>query len=302
MTRRVLCLGMSALDTIYQVPSIPSVPTKILATGYTECGGGMAANASVAVARLSGQASYWGRVGDDALGTRICAELAAEGVDVSQVRRVPDCVSPSAAILVADDGERLVCAYNDPHLDRDASWLRMHDATTFDAVLADVRWPEGAMRVLDAARSAGKPAVLDGDIGPVDVLRDLATRATHAIFSETGLIAATGQHDVVTGLRAIAAHTSAIVGVTLGVQGVRWIEHERLHAAPAPRVQAVDTLGAGDVFHGAFTLALAEGATTTHAMHFANAAAAIKCTRFGGRRGAPSRPEVEALLRAGQDQ
>ncbi len=302
MTRRVLCLGMSALDTIYQVPAIPSAPTKILATGYTECGGGMAANASVAVARLSGGAAYWGRVGDDALGTRICAELAAEGVDVSHVRRVPDCVSPSAAILVAVDGERLVCAYNDPHLDRDASWLPMDDATNFDAVLADVRWPEGSMLVLDAARHAGKPAVLDGDIGPVDVLRDLATRATHAIFSETGLVAATGERDVVAGLQAIAAHTRAIVGVTLGPQGVRWIENARLHAAPAPRVQAVDTLGAGDVFHGAFALALAEGATTAHAMHFGNAAAAIKCTRFGGRRGAPSRMEVEALLRAGQDQ
>jgi len=302
MTRRVLCLGMSALDAIYQVPAIPSLPTKILATGFTECGGGMAANASVAVARLSGRASYWGRVGDDALGTRICNELAAEGVDVSHVRRVPDCVSPSAAILVAADGERLVCAYNDPHLDRDASWLPLDDVKAFDAVLADVRWPEGAMGVLDAARNAGLPAVLDGDIGPVEVLRDLSTRATHAIFSETGLLAATGEHDIDASLRAIAAHTRAIVGVTLGAQGVRWIEQGRVHAAAAPRVQAVDTLGAGDVFHGAFTLALAEAATTAEAMRFGNAAAAIKCTRFGGRRGAPSRAEVDALLRAGQDQ
>lgn len=302
MTRRVLCLGMSALDAIYQVQAIPSAATKILATGFTECGGGMAANASVAVARLSGRAAYWGRVGDDALGTRICAELAGEGVDVAQVRRVRDCVSPSAAILVAADGERLVCAYNDPHLDRDASWLPVDDVKFFDAVLADVRWPEGAARVLDAARSASKPAVLDGDIGPVAVLRDLATRATHAIFSETGLIEATGERDVDAGLHAIAAHTRAIVGVTLGAQGVRWIENDRLHAVRAPRVQAVDTLGAGDVFHGAFALALADGATTMQAMHFGNAAAAIKCTRFGGRRGAPSRTEVDALLRAGQDQ
>lgn len=302
MTRRVLCLGMSALDAIYQVPAIPSAPTKILATGFTECGGGMAANASVAVVRLSGRASYWGRVGDDTLGTRICDELAADGVDVSQVRRVPDCVSPSAAILVAADGERLVCAYNDPQLDRDASWLPLDEVTAFDAVLADVRWPEGAMRVLDAARNAGLPAVLDGDIGPAPVLRDLCTRATHAIFSETGLLAATGERDADASLRAIAAHTRAIVGVTLGAQGVRWIEQGRLHAAPAPHVQAVDTLGAGDVFHGAFTLALAEAATTAEAVRFGNAAAAIKCTRFGGRRGAPSRAEVDALLRAGQDQ
>lgn len=302
MMRRVLCLGMSALDAIYQLPAIPTAPTKVLATGFAECGGGMAANASVAIARLSGAASYWGRVGDDALGTRICAELAGEGVDVSCVRRIPGCVSPSAAILVAADGERLVCAYNDPKLDHDTSWLPMSNVAKFDAVLADVRWPTGAALVLDAASNAGKPAVLDGDIGPMDVLRDLTTRATHAIFSEPGLKQATGEDDADAGLRAMTAHTSAIVGVTLGAQGTRWIEHGRIHVAPAPRVQAVDTLGAGDVFHGAFTLALAEGANTADAMRFSNIAAALKCTRFGGRRGAPTRAEVDVQMRAGQDQ
>ncbi len=300
--RRVLCLGMSALDAIYQLPVIPTVPTKVLATGFTECGGGMAANASVAVARLAGAAAYWGRVGDDALGTRICAELADEGVDVSCVRRVPGCVSPSAAILVADDRERLVCAYNDPKLDHDATWLPLHEVATYDAVLADVRWPDGAMRVLDAAQAARIPAVLDGDIGPRDVLQDLATRATHAIFSEIGLRQASGEHDADAGLRAMAAHTRAIVGVTLGARGTRWIEDSRMHVAAAPHVQAVDTLGAGDVFHGAFTLALAEGVGTAHAMRFANIAAALKCTRFGGRRGTPSRAEVDAQMRAAAQQ
>ena len=105
---RVLCLGMSALDAIYNVPAIPTQPTKVLATGFAECGGGMAANASVAVSRLGGAAHYWGRVGDDELGRRIVAQLAADRVDTSTVRRVADCVSPSAAILVAADGERLV--------------------------------------------------------------------------------------------------------------------------------------------------------------------------------------------------
>jgi hypothetical protein len=77
---RILCLGVSALDSIYRVARIPATPTKVLATGFTECGGGMAANASVAVARLGGQSHYWGRVGDDELGRRILQQLAAEGV------------------------------------------------------------------------------------------------------------------------------------------------------------------------------------------------------------------------------
>jgi hypothetical protein len=147
----------------------------------------MAASASVAVARLGGCAHYWGRVGADALGHRITDELADEGVDVSTVRRVAGCVSPSAAILVAADGERLVCAYNDPKLDHDPSWLPLHRVGSFSAVLVDVRWPAGAAAVLDAARAAGVLSVLDADIGTAEIARDLARRASYVAFSEPGL-------------------------------------------------------------------------------------------------------------------
>lgn len=293
---RIVCLGMSALDAIYRVPSIPATPTKVLATGFSECGGGMAANASVAVARLGGHAHYWGRVGDDEIGRRILAQLAAEGVDVGAVRRVPGCVSPSAAILIADDGERLVCAYNDPALDPDPGWLPLERMAGFDAALADVRWPAGAAAVLDAARNAGKPAVLDGDVGSPDALVELARRATHAVFSEPGLVCATGEAEPAQGLRRIAALTPAIVGVTLGAKGFLWREGGRESHAAAPTIEPVDTLAAGDVWHGAFALALAEGETTACAARFANAAAALKCTRPGGRQGAPTRAEVAAVL------
>jgi sulfofructose kinase len=287
---------MSALDAIYRVPAIPAVPTKVLATEFAESGGGMAANASVAVARLGGRAAYWGRLGDDALGTRILRRLAAEGVDVSGTRRIAGCVSPSAAILVAADGERLVCAFNDPRLDRDPAWLPLGQVATYSAVLADVRWPEGAAAVLDAARAAGRPAVLDGDVGPPDVLVDLAARATHAIFSAPGLEIAAGTGDPGAGLARIAAGPADIVGVTLGPDGFLW-RHDGVERRVAGfAVRAVDTLAAGDVWHGAFALALGEGAEIEAAARFANGAAAIKCARFGGSYSAPTRAEVTAFL------
>jgi sulfofructose kinase len=71
------------------------------------------------------------------------------------------------------------------------------------------------------------------------------------------------------------------------------VKHE-----PAPAVEAIDTLAAGDTFHGAFALGLAEGWPIAKILPFASAAAAIKCTRFGGRLGAPTRAEVEAFLKA----
>ena len=240
---RILCLGMSALDAIYRVSAIPTTPTKILATGFTESGGGMAANASVAVARLGGHASYWGRVGADALGTRILGQLADEGVDVSGVRRIAGCVSPSAAILVDDVGERLICAYNDPKLDHDASWLPLARIPDFDAVLVDVRWPAGAALVLDAATVAGIPAVFDGDIGPRAALLDLARRATHVVFSEPGLAQATGVDSPGEGLARIAGAVSGVVGVTLGPEGFLWREGGQERRIPSPVIVPVDTLG-----------------------------------------------------------
>ncbi len=290
---------MSALDAIYRVPAIPSQPTKVLATAFAECGGGMAANASVAVARLGGAAHYWGRLGDDELGSRILAQLAADQVDTTCVRRVAGCASPSTAILIDGAGERLVCIYNDPRLDHDASWLPLERVRAFAAVLADVRWPAGAAAVLDAARAAGLPAILDGDVGAPEAISDLARRATHAAFSEPGLALVAGTPAPGEGLRRIAAATSAIVGVTLGADGFLWRDGSQERWIPAPTVAAVDTLAAGDVWHGAFAVMLGEGQDVGTAARFANAAAAIKCTRFGGRQGAPARAEVEALLATG---
>ena len=85
--------------------------------------------------------------------------------------------------------------------------------------------------------------------------------------------------------------------MTNGAQGMIWLDDERQsHHMPAFPVHPVDTLGAGDVFHGAFTLAIAEGQSLEQSMRFASAAAAIKCTRFGGAFGAPHRQELATFL------
>ena len=153
--------------------------------------------------------------------------------------------------------------------------------------------------LLEISEGAGRPAVLDGDIGPPETLRDLAQRATHVMFSEPGLALAAGVDAPGEGLRRMAATVPGLVGVTLGPAGCLWREGTRECRASAPAIAAVDTLAAGDVWHGAFTLALGEGAAVATAAGFANVAAAIKCTRYGGRMGAPTRAEVEAFRNGG---
>lgn len=294
----ILCLGHAAHDLIYRVPAIPATPVKVIATALTECGGGMAANAAVAIARLGGSVEYWGRVADDALGARILGDLAAEGVRVDAARRIPGARSPVSSILVTPGGERLICSFSDPQLDADAGWLPLERLAAFDVVLADVRWPTGSARLLDAARSADRPALLDADVAPRSVLEDLAARATHVLFSEPGLAVVANGDAPSDALRKVyrpAQHS--VVGVTLGASGFLWRDHHGEHSVAAPPIAPVDTLAAGDVWHGAFALALGEGAATREAARFANAAASLKCQRPGGRAGAPSRAEVDSMLR-----
>lgn len=295
----ILCVGAATFDTIFKVPAIPAVPTKVLPTACVQLAGGMAASGGAAIVRLGGRVEFWARVGDDPVGRATIADLAAAGLDLTRVRLVPGGRSTVCTILVDDAGGRLVVPYYDPQLDPDAGWLPVDAIARFDALLVDARWPAGAARVLAAARAAGRIAVLDADVSPPGVIEQLAPLASHVVFSEPALQAFAGDAAIDAALRFAGARLPGFVGVTLGAAGFRWLDGGAIRHLPAPTVPVVDTLSAGDVFHGAFTLALAEGADAATAGRFANAAAALKCTRFGGRTGAPARAEVEACLRPG---
>jgi sulfofructose kinase len=296
MTARVSCVGVAVLDLIYGVERLPTVDGKIVAHSFTESGGGMAANAAATITRLDGEAAWFGRVGDDEAGQRTLSGLAKEGVDVSHVRRVTSGRTSHSIVLVDRNGERAIVTYGSDALDSDAAWLSIDKVLRSDVVLADTRWADGAIRALAAARRAGLPAVLDGEnSGSVEATRAVGA-ASHAIFSRPGLAGLLGVDDPEEGLRRAAKH-APFVAVTLGAEGVAWVDESgelgRLAAVP---IVARETLAAGDVFHGAFALALAERRDNVSALRFATAAAAVKCGRTGGRASFPNRVEVEQCL------
>ena len=296
--RRVICVGHAALDRVFSVASWPAGSGKIAAHRFEESGGGMAANAAAAIARLGGEAVFWGPTGDDAIAAAIRAQFVADGVDAGCLRRVEGCTSSHSAVLVDERGERLVVGLRGSALQAPADWLPLEQTRSAGALLADVRWPAGAQCALQAARDIGIPAILDAEIAPMDILDTLARAADHIVFSQRGLEACCGE-DVEAGLRRLLGYGARVAAVTQGEAGVLWIESaapQEIRRCPAFPVDTVDTLAAGDVFHGAYALALAEGQRVGEAMRFAAAAAAIKCSRRGGRSGAPSRSEVEALL------
>lgn len=293
---RILCVGQAVQDFVFEVASMPERAEKYRALAFTSVGGGPAATAAVTIVRLGGQASLAARLGDDAVARLIAAELESYGVDCRYLRRFADCRSSVSAVLVDQAGERQIVNYLDDALPAAAHWLPDAAQAGIAAVLADTRWPTGAEAILSRARSAGLPAVLDAD-RPIALDSPLLCAASHVAFSADGLADCTGQPDPAHALAVVARHTTAWLCVTLGAAGVLIHTADGAHHVPAFQVLVKDTLGAGDVWHGAFALSLAEGSDGALAVRFANAAAGLKSERPGGRQGVPTRAEVDALLR-----
>jgi sulfofructose kinase len=293
---RVIALGAICATRIFQVDAVPPPPAKVLASRMVPVIDGMALSAACAFARLGGQAAIWARCGDDAQGQLTRESLAAEGLDVSGLRTVPGSASSQATVIVDARGERLVVPFHDPAVDPSADWLPLTQVAQADIAMCDVRWVEGAELLLRAARAAGVPGMLDGETTSPAILQRLVPWASHVVFSDAGLLAMTGGDDVDTALLAVARDHPGHVGASCGAAGYAWVENGRVRRVPAPKVEVVDTLAAGDVFHGAFALALVEGQSIEAAARFACVAASLKCTRFGGRLGCPDRIEVERFL------
>jgi sugar/nucleoside kinase (ribokinase family) len=149
--------------------------------------------------------------------------------------------------------------------------------------------------ICEAARRRGIPVLLDAD-RPTTEDDPLFAIPTHVIFSSECLRGTTGLHDLEAGLLRMAPRTRAFVAVSDGPGPIRYVADGRICAVPVFKVDVIDTLAAGDVFHAGIALALAEGRDEIAAMRFGAAAAGLKCTRFGGSMGAPKRDEVEAFL------
>jgi sulfofructose kinase len=296
---RVICLGLSALDQVWRVSRLFSGGSqKIKSVEYATMGGGMAATAAVTVARLGAIAAFWGRGGEDAAGREMHQALSEQGVDVSQFRLFPDGQSSVSGVLVDSIGERQIVNFRGKFPEQ-ADWLPLGEVATASAVLADPRWLAGAVALFKAARAEAVPTVLDADVADAEVFEALLPLTDHAVFSEPALRGFAGSADD-SELAKIANYGCAVAAVTRGAHGVTWLANDVVHRQPAYAVDAVDTTGAGDVFHGAYALAIGARLAADDAMSFASAAAALKCTRPGGRAGIPTLEDCLAFQRNGQ--
>lgn len=290
----ILCVGALAMDTIFRLDHLPTAPGKIIPRDAVEVAEGMAAAQATTIARLGGEAALWASIGDDAIGERLVSQIAGEGVDCSLIRRIAGAPSGFASILMEASGNTIIVPRYDPALTSTPDTVP--SLAGFDAVMVDVRWPAAARLALIAAREAGIFGILDADMAPRDLLEDLVPLASHVVASESAAQLLTGAESPKAAAAALGDSQQAFVAVTAGAEGCWWLDEGQVRHTPAPRIDAVDTLAAGDVFHGAFALGLTEGWAMAEIIRFASAAAALKCTQFGGRLGAPSRDAVLAFL------
>ena len=293
----VLCAGMAVVDFMFRVDRFPSSNTKAMAREFFLTGGGNAANATIAITRLGGRARFCGPVGDDEFGQRVLDGLVREGVDIGAAQRVKGASTSVSGIFVDPAGERLLTTRRAQGLEKappPPDCARLLEGV--DALLADNHLPDFVLPICGAARARNIPVVLDVDKPATEAADPLLALASHAIFAAEAMRAAAATGDLAAALERASTFCRGFVAVTEGAAGALWHDGRALQRQEAFAVNAVDTLAAGDVFHAAFALALAEGRAEAEALRFASAAAALKCTRFGGIVGAPTRDEVEHLL------
>ena len=284
---KVMVTGVAVVDFIFKIKSMPKEPEKYRAQEAYVSGGGIAANAAVCISRLGGHATLIARLGKDEIGRIIKNQLIADGVQVDRIKEYKDNRSSFSSVYIDKTGERQIVNFSDPLLPEDAAWIK--DIEEHDVYLADTRWNQGAIETMKLAKKYNRPGVLDAED---TVTAEAIKIASHVAFSSYGLKKFTKESNLKKALSYVCKITDAWVCVTNGDKGVFFLQNNLLENVPAPKIEAEETLGAGDVWHGAFSLGLAEGKNEVDSIKFANLVASLKCKNFGGRDSFPNRQQV----------
>jgi sulfofructose kinase len=293
----VVGLGYCSLDYLGIVPGRPEFDLDTVSlSDFAKSGGGPVSTALVTLARLGARTGYIGVLGEDEGGAFLKGEFEREGVDLSRLRVQTGACSQICMVLVeAGTGRRSILCYRAAgelvldEADRlyvsSARYLHL-DGHHMDAAITAAGWAcaAGVKVSFDANRPRPR---LDELLPLVDVL----------IVSERFPLAYTGHEDQVRAGRRLLEMGPEIVVITLGSEGCLCLWEDRAIHVPGFQVDVVDTTGAGDAFHGAFLYGLLQGWELERTAIFANAVAAINCTRLGGRAGLPDLSEVEIFLK-----
>ena len=304
MTFDVVGLGENSVDLVYRLPSWPApggADSKLPVADSQVRFGGQVTTTLCTCAALGLRTSYVGAFGDDQHGRRLRAALTGRGVDLdaAAIREVPN----RHALILIDDrtGERVVLWQRDPVLTMTPSDLPADVIRGARVLHVDAVDPDASLAAAAMARAGGVRVTSDIDRADA-AARPLIAAVTIPILAEHEPTALTGEPDLTTALRGLRLPHHEMLVVTLGARGavvLHGTSHgDRVDYVPGFGVTVVDSTGAGDVFRGAFIAALLRGNLPVDSVRYANAAAAVSCTKPGAIDGVPTADEIEALLQS----
>ncbi|MFW6124596.1 MAG: PfkB family carbohydrate kinase [Pirellulales bacterium] len=299
----VLGFGAVAVDELLLVDEYPAAESKVPVRRRERQCGGLTGTALVAAARLGGRCAYAGVIGDDALSQTVLNRLASEGVELAHAVHCRD-ARPAHSTIIVDERHRTrtVFAGVEGRLGADPSRPSPAVVQAARCILIDHHGVAGSLRAARLARAAGTPVVADFERRPEGAFDELLAAVDHLVVGRRFARRLTGEGDPNRAAERLAGVGRSVV-ITCGEEGCWYVDPGPAPAArrqPAFEVAVVDTTGCGDVFHGAYCLAVARGADVDEAVRFAAAAAALKAEHLGGQSGCPTLEQVEALLLRGE--
>jgi len=294
----VVGLGLNAMDWITILPRFPEPMSKTPILSIHREPGGQVATALATCARLGLSTRYIGSVGSDETGRLQIASLEREGIDVTHVRVVDGASSQMAIILVEQGiGERTVLWQRDPRLIFPPEDVREDVIRSGRILHLDGHDSAAALAAARIAKDGGIPVVVDIDRIYDDRTFELLSQVDYLIAAEELALTVTGEPDPEKAALALSARfPEARTGVTLGSRGAVFVIDRSAVFSPAFQIEARDTTGAGDVFHGAFIYGLLQNWEFERTVRFSHAVAAIQCTGVGARTAIPRLDEVRAFL------
>lgn len=293
----IVGIGANVFDTLYRLDSYPEEDTKKRVLAITECGGGPCGTGLVAAAKLGAKCAYIGNCSGDRAGAYLQADFQKYGVETKYMKPIAGVDSFRSCIWLSDEASTRTCVYYPgsvppTQLDEEKAQAIM-DAKV---LLVDGNDLDAAVAGAKIARENNTLVLYDAG-GRYQHVERLLALTDILIPSEEFALGHTGEDSVETAAKTLwqRYHPSAIV-ITQGKKGGIFYDGEQLQRYPAFSVEAVDTNGAGDVFHGAFAFALTKGYDYGRCCVFSSAVSALKCMHIGARSGAPTFAEVKEFL------
>ena len=292
-------VGLNATDTVIFVPQHPTAGSKLESQSVNIFPGGQVATAVMACQFWGMRTRYIGKLGDDSAASLHHEEFARAGVETDIVK-VPGCASQQAFIVVDGKGERTVFWRRDEKLALQPSELNREWIANARALLVDGYDTAAATTAAGWARAARIPVIADLDDvypGVEALLENIDYLIVSRDFPER-LCGESRLQDSLPLLR--RRYGCRITAATLGSDGVLAWDGEQFHYACAFQVPAVDTTGAGDIFHAGFIYGLLQGWPLQRQLDFACAAAALNCKAAGARGGIQGLDAIEGLVATGR--